>query len=247
MKQLTSILLLITSFHCFAEDASLQLDSTKIMYESGAYNEAKDSYLSIIDSEKESTELHYNLGDTYYKLGDLSRAILHFEKALKIDSENEDARFNLSLMNTKIIDKIEEKGNSKSYEKIITLLNQDTFALIGFIGFLLTLLLTLLFFKSNDTHKRRIYLNIGFIGILVFLLGTTGAFLNNQFTANNKQAIIMSPSLTVRSAPTEDSSELFVIHEGLKVRVLEIQDELAKIKLSDGNIGWVSVDSFVEI
>ena len=247
MKQITSILFLVASFNCFSNDLHQKLDIAKTLYESGSYNESKEIYLKILDGEFESTELQYNLGNTYYKLGNVPRTILHFEKALKLDSENEDARFNLALMNIKIVDKIEAKESSRSYEKIITLFNQDTLAIIGATGFLALLIFLLLFLKATSSSLKGVLINLSVVSLIIFLVGTTGAILNSRFITNNKQAIVLSPSLTVRSAPNEASSELFVIHEGLKVKVLEIQDGLAKIKIPDGSIGWASLDSFEEI
>ena len=57
---------------------------------------------------------------------------------------------------------------------------------------------------------------------------------------NRDSGIIMTPSVVVRGAPDSSGTELFVVHEGLKVQVLGSLGELYNVRLADGNEGWVT-------
>jgi hypothetical protein len=78
------------------------------------------------------------------------------------------------------------------------------------------------------------------LSILSFIFATTQ--MGN--IRNRDTAIIMSPSVTVKSTPSGAGTDLFIIHEGRKVKILDSSmKEWVEIRLEDGNTGWIPVNA----
>lgn len=209
-------------------------------------------YLSAIEiyetllSEGEAMELYYNLGNSYYKAGDIARAILNYERALLLSPSNDDVRANLEIARSKTVDKIDATPEIFFVTWIKTLINLNsinTWAVWGVVFFMLFIVGAYFFIFSKHGKVKK----IGFIGALVFLVLMFGV---NLFAAHQKEnltdrstAIVLSPSVVVRSTPTDNGTTLFVVHEGTKVT---IKDDTMKnwkeIVLQDGKVGWVEVN-----
>lgn len=198
----------------------------------------------------EAAEIYYNLGNSYYKTNDIAKAILNYERALLLEPGNSDIRANLEIARSKTIDKIvpvPEIFFVAWIKSLINSLSVDVWAKLGITFFILLLIAFSLFLFS----KQIIWKKAGFIGGLILLffviLSNIFAYQQKSELLNRNQAIIMSPSVTVRSTPSESGTSLFIIHEGHKV---EIKDdsmrEWKEIRLEDGKVGWVPV-SVIEV
>ena len=191
----------------------------------------------------EAPEIYYNLGNSYYKSGDIARAILNYERALLLSPGNTDIRANLEVAQAKTIDKvtpIPEIFFVAWTKSLINCLSVDAWAKYGIVFFLLLLASSALFFFSKKMRLKK----TGFICGLVCLAFTV---LCNVFAAQQKseltqrdKAIILAPSVTVRSTPSESGTSLFVLHEGRKVEIKDnTMREWKEISLEDGKVGWV--------
>ena len=199
----------------------------------------------------ESAEVYYNLGNSYYKADNIAKAILNYERALLLEPGNTDIRANLEVARSKTVDEIisvPELFFIAWVKALINILSVDEWARIGIVFFILLLVSFCIFLLS----KQSILKKVSFIISLIFLVFT---FLSNIFAYQQKKnleyhnyAIILSPSVTVRSAPSESGTSLFVLHEGHKV---EIKDDSMRawkeIRLEDGKVGWVPVSSIERI
>lgn len=198
----------------------------------------------------EAAELYYNLGNSYYKSNDIARAILNYERALLLKPGNGDIRANLEIARSKTIDKVvpvPEIFFVAWTKSLINCLNTNAWAKFGIISFIFLLVSLCLYFFA----KRTIWKKTGFITGLVFLVFVV---LSNVFAAQQKsrltqrnEAIVLSPSVTVRSTPSESGTSLFVLHEGHKVMIKDdSMREWKEIHLEDGKVGWVPA-SAVEV
>ena len=191
----------------------------------------------------ESAALYCNTGDSFFKDGNLPKAILYYEKALKLDPSYEDARYNLELLNARIQDRIEfvPEFILKVWAKdVCWLMDSDSWA-VAFLVFLgLTLAMLLLFLLAPSVAGRRTGF---FTGIVMLLLAVASISFsiwqkNDYFKAD--EAIVMRPVSAVKSSPSSESSQdLFVLHEGTKVRILDQVGPWNNIELSDGRQGWI--------
>lgn len=212
-------------------------------YINGDFATAASLYEQLLAGDKEATELYYNLGNSYYKTGDIGHAILNFERALLLNPGDQDARFNLKMAQAKTIDKVEDVPEIFfiSWGKsLIDMQSANSWAICGIVFFVLFIVALYFFiFSKNITLKK-----VGFFGGLFFLVVVVSA---NLFAAyqkgrleNRESAIIMQPSVTVRSTPSESGTALFLIHEGHKVGIKDNSMKSWKeIKLEDGKVGWV--------
>lgn len=206
------------------------------------YASAIQIYESLL-TKGEAAEIYYNLGNSYYKTDDIAKAILNYERALLLQPGNADVRANLEIARSKTIDKVVSVPDiffvtwTKS---LINCLSVDAWAKLGVVFFILLLVSFSLFFFS----KQIVWKKSGFIAGIVFLIFVvlSNVFASEQKTElmNRNNAIILSPSVTVRSTPSESGTSLFVLHEGHKI---EIKDnsmrEWKEIRLEDGKVGWV--------
>ncbi len=220
------------------------------LYDNGEFEEAKNQYLQILNAGYVSPDLNYNLANAYYKLGSYPAAILYYEKCLKLDPGNADAKYNLNLTNKMIIDKIDSlptifykrwwqsMRNSNSLDGWATLLIVFVFAMATS------------FFLFNVSGKSQIK-RLAFYGLLLFTVGAVYTTIMSvglyKHIHSQEDAIVFEPTLNVQSAPSSAATTLYVIHEGTKVTLIETKDSWANIALPDGNEGWVPTETLETI
>ena len=190
------------------------------------YASAIQIYESLL-KKGEAAEVYYNLGNSYYKADDIAKAILNYERALLLQPGNADIRANLEIARSKTIDKVVSVPDIFFVAWIKSLTNclsVDAWAKLGIVFFILLLISFSLFFFS----KQIIWKKSGFIAGILFLVFTV---LSNIFASEQKSelldrndAIVLSPSVTVRSTPSESGTGLFVLHEGHKIEIKDNSD-----------------------
>lgn len=212
-------------------------------YTDGRWSECTESLKSLESVGVVSPELYYNLGNAYFKSGDYPHAILYYERTLKISPSFEDARINLDFANSLIRDKIDAVPEFvlKSWaRKVCYLMPSDFWAVISIVLFAAALALFLVFRLGASRGLRR----TGFYCSIVALILSASSFGMARWQRNSylraDGAIVMKPVASVKSSPSRDSSkDLFVLHEGTKVTVLDTVGEWKNISLSDGRQGWI--------
>ena len=241
MKKVLILLLFIVN-SLTAQNESSIFDTANNLYKEDKIEEAITAYKEIEEKGLISSELYYNLGNSYYKLNKVGPSIYYYEKALKLNPLNEDVKNNLIFAKRLALDNIEElpktvfqKFNSNYLQKLSY--NQWAIAVIIF-SFLGSFLFLLYYFTTTPGKKRFYFTtsSISFILMVIVLLITINQY---TFTKNNKEAIIFAEESEIRNAPTLTSEEVFKLHEGTKVIVLDAVDDWKKIKIADGKIGWV--------
>lgn len=243
-----SIFALLFSFSLMAQHP--QLEKGNELYSSQKFNEAIAAYEEVVNSGLESAELYYNLGNAYYKSGKYTRAILNYERAKLLAPNDGDIQFNLDLANQHVVDAIEPLPQVffvRWWKNLVRSKQADSWAVFSFVSFFVFLgLLALFVFSSSSKLKK-----LGFwSGILVFALSvTTFVFANKQQNRLTKHnfAIVLQASVTAKSSPSEGGTNIFVIHEGLKVQLLDQVSNWYQVRLADGNQGWLPAESFEKI
>ena len=225
-----------------AVDARAALLQFRTAYDAGDYASAIALGEQVAATAGVTPHLYYNLGNAYYKDKQYARAILNYERCLLLDPSNEDARVNLEMAGMQTVDKIETIEPtifSLWSSQLRNLLSESGWAVTAICFMLLAVVGLFLYFFT----RRRLVRQLGFFGAgVAFLL----VFVSNQYAAEQyarlsqrDYAIVMSPSVTVRSSPAESGTKVFTLHEGTKVQVRESVGEWSEIELSDGNVGWL--------
>ena len=216
----------------------------------------KNDYASAIQiyeallNRGEAADIYYNLGNSYYKAGDIAKAILNYERALLLQPGNGDIRANLEIARSKTVDKVEPVPEIffVSWTKsLINSMSVDSWAVCGVVCFILLIVSLYLFIFSKQIVLKK----AGFISGIVFLAVTilANVFANQQKDelTNRNSAIVINPSVTVRSTPSESGTSLFILHEGHKGGVKDgSMKDWKEIRLEDGKVGWVPA-SAIEI
>ena len=243
-----SILFILVSVCSYAQtDTKAQADSA---YINNDFAGAVNLYEQILANEGESADIYYNLGNSYYKMENIAKAIVNYEKALVLNPGNGDIRFNLELAQSKTVDKVTPMSEVflVTWMKNLTnTMNEKGWAKLGIITFILMLLMLALYFFSKKVTLKK----VGFITAICFMLVciVANVFASNQRekAQNHGNAIIMAPSVTVKSTPNEGGTDLFILHEGRKVMIKDnTMRDWKEIQLEDGNAGWVP-SSVIEI
>jgi tetratricopeptide (TPR) repeat protein len=250
IKKIIFVLLMLSSGMAFATTQELTIAKANKAYSDGYFANAAELYKSVISGGYESAELYYNLGNASYKMNDYASAILYYEKARKLDPGNEDVNFNLKIANTKITDKIEpipELFYKRWYRDLVESFSVDQWAKIGLASLFLGLVAGLLFVMSRQLFLRKAGFWVGivlvFIGLLSFLFAWQGY---DEFK-NRKSAIIFTPTVTIKSSPDEKSVDLFVLHEGAKVELIDNIGGWFEIRIANGSVGWLPSSSVERI
>lgn len=219
-------------------------------YNSGKWKEAINSWTQIEQSGVESSRLYYNLGNAYFKSGDYSHSILNYNRALKLNPSASDARYNLSIARNRVQDKIEvlpEFILVTYARKLSYTLSSNVWAVMSIIFFALMLVMLLLFLLSSSKKSRKIGFYTSVISLIICTVSFISAFSQMKAYSRADSAVVMKPAAPVKSSPSELSSKnLFVLHEGTEVKLLDTVGEWYNISLADGRQGWI-ISSDIEI
>lgn len=252
MKQIRYILifLFLSLQTAFSANVDTIFSRANNEYANEMYTNAIDDYQLIIQTGVESAELYFNLGNAYFKSNNIPSAILYYEKAKKLKPNDEDINFNLNVANTQIVDKIEpvpELFLKQWWRSIYNIFNADTWAIIGVMGFILFFVLLAFYLLSKYIVIRKSAFYAGLIVLLLTLFTFTIAFEKYNILKHQKEAIVFVPTITVKSSPNQNSVDLFVIHEGAKVKILETVGNWNEIKIANGSVGWLPVEALKDI
>jgi tetratricopeptide (TPR) repeat protein len=241
IKTVFCSLFLISGSLLFAQN-ELFFEQGNALYNDGKYAEAIDKYQRILDSGQHSSELYYNMANAHYKLNNVAPSIFYYEKALQLKPEDEEILNNLSYAQKMTIDAIEaqpEVGFSKYLKLLINYFSYDTWAKLSLAFMFVFVFLFITYYFSNNTAKKRMAF-IGFTSSL-FIMSLTLllAFQKHTLDKKNNPAIVFAQEASIKNGPNNESEELFQLHEGTKVQVIENFENWTKIKLPDGKIGWI--------
>ena len=215
-------------------------------YQNGDYVAALESYLQIYESGFESGALHYNIGNCYFKQGDLGPSILFYERALALNPRDGDARANLDLARSLTADEITPLPGFwllKVLKWWVHALSGSLLVAIVGLGYLVgtTALVVMMLSRSRalEVWARGVAI---VSGILVLVFGVNLVSLELGL-GQPIEAIVLAEEVSVQSAPSDDLAlQVFTIHEGTKTRIDQQSGEWAEIVLADGKVGWVRVE-----
>lgn len=220
------------------------------LYNSGEYREAADMWIELYNNGYRSAGLNYNIANAYFKLQNIPASILYYERAYLLDPTDEDINYNLQIARTMIVDRFQEIPELffvNWYNLISLLLSSNTWAVLSIIFFIVCLVSVSLYIYST----RYLYKVIGFWFALSLLVVSSSSLAfglrNRHLVHNNQEAIVFKPVVSGKSSPDASGTDLFVLHEGTKVTIGDIVGEWYEIRLSDGNKGWIPVNSVERI
>ena len=241
------LVLLMAPFAAHAQDAYVDSlwNAANEAYAQGQWTKASADYEMISDMGLESAALYCNTGNAYFKDGNLPKAILYYERALKVDPSYEDAVYNLSLANSRIQDRIDtvpEFFLKKWMRDICYLMDSDAWAVAFIIFLAATLALMLVFIMAPTASGRRVGFFTGLVTLILMVFSISFSVWQKKEYMSADKAIVMKPVTSVKSSPSAESTkDLFILHEGTKVTVIDQVGTWYNIELSDGRQGWLPI------
>lgn len=212
-------------------------------YSESRFKDASELWEAIGAQGFESAALSCNIGDAWFKQGNYPRAILHYERALKLDPSCPDARYNLEFTSGFVQDRIEPVPEfilKSLARKVCYLLRSDAWAGIFLLLFAGALALGLVFLLSRTSAGRRAGFYAGLVLLLFSLCALGFSIWQKSDYGKADSAIVMAPVSSVKSSPSGSSAkDLFILHEGTKVRLLDEVGSWKNISLADGRQGWI--------
>ena len=220
-------------------------------YAEGDYAAAVHIYEELIDLYGESAVIYYNLGGAYYKMDDIAHAILYYERALLLDPSDADVEFNLELARARAVDKnafLEEFFFVRWYRRFAAIMSADAWSKVAILCFIILISCLVLFIFGKKSKTKKIFFTFALLSLLCTILANVIASGQTDKLVHRESAIIMEPSVTVRSTPSANGTELFILHEGKKVKIKDDSMKAWKeIEIEDGNIGWLPAEAIERI
>ena len=251
MKKVCYLLFLLVSSLLFGQTNTSELfEKANKQYKEGTYELALDLYKQIEASNAVSSALYYNMANTYYKLNMVGQTIYYYEKALQLDPLNEDAANNLTFARRMTIDTIEELPKTflqKIENNYIQKISNTQWSIMAIFFSFVAAISFLLFYVSSISNRKRLYFLISMLSFMGVAITLGISYIQYTKNAKIKEGIIFSAKISVNNAPTLNAEEIFVLHEGTKISILDSVDNWKKIKLADGKIGWISADALKEL
>lgn len=241
MKHLAVLLVSLIVIFANAAQPEKWFAEGNLHYQEKEFDEAIVWYDSIVDAGFVHAETFYNLGNAHYRLGHVGPAILNYERALKANPADEDAQHNLALANKRVIDQFAEVPTpvlKPVLRDVTSIASSSMWTMFALILLALALVAAgIFFFKMRSSN-----LVVAFIFFLLFAAFAEGLALAKYNFEQEENAIIIATNTYVKSAPGDAAADLFILHEGTKLGVLEHFESWIKVKLPDGKIGWMPAE-----
>lgn len=240
--------ILILLFPLFIFGQNNDIDEALKAYKEGNYNKSIEIYTQLIGDSNYSSDLYFNLGDSYYKKGDLGRAILYFEKALKLDPNNKDIKHNIYVVKRKIDSEIIELPDfflKRWWQSITSFFSLGVWTFLTFIFIVLTII-WLYFYWINKRFSSILSLSLSIVFFSLFAISILASN-NSKNRIYSSKNIILIESDSIYSAPDIRSDLLYNLDGGEKLYLIDSIDDWYRVKLLNKELGWIKKNNCEKI
>ncbi|WP_170110656.1 tetratricopeptide repeat protein [Flavilitoribacter nigricans] len=219
-------------------------------YANKNYERAIEAYEKILADGFISDALHYNLANAYFRTQQLGKAILHYEKAQQLAPGDQDIKHNLEVAYGQQVDEMEPLPAfflSQWWRGLRSRLSTNGWTIFGLFLLWVSAAGFLLWLMGKERKRRKQGFLVGIIALALCVLPFALAISRKSYDLHSKEAILLAPEAQLHFAPDTDSQVVLTIHEGLK---LDLQDRISdwyKVRLPNGEIGWLPVEVVSEI
>ena len=239
-------------------------------YEAGDYSAAIDRYREVAEAGVVHRDLFYNLGNAYFKSGDLGHAVLWYERALPLDPRNGDVRANLAVVRSMLRDQQllpahgGVRGVLTGWHRRLSAEESVGVACVFYALFTLSAL-CLIFRRSRFVRAfyrfaswvspGRLF-GLGMAGDVLLGMATTAviallfagsAYAKVRESRVHMRSVVVSQEIAVFSGPSRDSTIQFKIHEGTIVTVRDGREGWVRVDLPGDLSGWVETETVERI
>ena len=231
-------------------DAEALWDMANTAYNEGNFEKAAATYEQILAQNLHSAALYYNLANAYFKQGELGKALLNYNRASRIAPGDEDIRHNQEYaekMTKDSIEKIPEFFLTTWLRSVRGAMSCTAWTVLSIVMLAVALVMALLYLLAQRMSLRKVGFYTMAMALLLFVATSIFAISERNQLVGRSEAIVMSTAASVKSSPDRSATELFVLHEGTKVRVGEVLDKWAEVRIAEGRKGWIEIDRIERI
>jgi tetratricopeptide (TPR) repeat protein len=249
MRRFLLVCLFLTgTFNVFAKESAADLFSHgNLFFQKQEYDSAEKAFKDVLQYDSAFADVWFNLGNVYFRKGEFAKAILCYERAKKLSPADEDIDFNLHVANLRVTDKIDPLPRIfylRWIDAASFWFSSNDWALLIVSLFLLFVIFILCYFLIPSVTIRKLGFFLAVIALVLILFSYALVLHQQNLIHGTERGIIMTASVYVKSSPDEKSSDLFILHEGTKVDVLDELNGWKKIRIANGSIGWVMQNTF---
>ena len=215
-------------------------------YNTGNYPEAVSRYTEVLKNGEESAELYFNLGNAHYKLNHIAESIYNYEKALLLDPADKTIKNNLEFAQNMVIDDIKvvpKSGLSNFLTSALSIFSFNGWAWIAIAGVVIFSVLFLLYYFSIASKWKRVFFTSAITAVVISFICLIFAFYLYNVAQSKEFAIVFAEEVPVRNEPNLRGNELFLLHEGTKVQILNTFQDWVQLELANGSTGWMDKSS----
>ena len=249
LKRNFLIVLIFISYLCKAnDDAYHQFEKGNSFYASQEFDSALIAYKTVLQSKMISKELYLNLGNTFFKLDSIPKAILFYEKGIKLAPGDPDLSYNLQYCNKLIKDKNPIKKSVLLNELIFSFLGKSpnywAYSSVILLG--LVCVMFAFFRLSIDSKWKKINFYSAIIVLILFGITVLLSSISKSKIKETKYGIVIKNSIKVRTEPSENASTAFLLHEGSKAKVTAEINYWIEISFNEKK-GWIRTNALERI
>jgi tetratricopeptide (TPR) repeat protein len=246
MKRLVTYISVFVSLLGWAQtDTANLFEQGNKAYNAEDFEGAISTYEKILETGQHSAELYFNLGNANYKLNRPGPSIYYFEKALLLSPDDKEILENLAYAQNMTLDAfvpMPENDLSNFYKNTVGLLSFEQWAYVSIAMMLLFILGYLIYHFSALANRKRIAFLGGTTALIISVMAVGLAYVRySEFMADDP-AIVFAAEVVVTDAPNANGAERFRLHEGTKVIIEEGFEGWKKVRIPDGNTGWMPAE-----
>ncbi len=238
----TVMVLLCAWSAAFAQGPEQAFQRGNALYQQGKFAEAAGVYEEIIKNGSVSGELLFNLGNAYHKTGNMGKAILQYERALRLMPGDDDLRHNLQLENLLIVDKLESTPRLflwDWWDGVKEVFSLRAYTWITYAAYVLLIAAIALVVLARSFTVRKAGVIAAFCTGVLFVLLLSVLVGKGIDAGRTDEAVVIAGITTIKNSPDATSTDAFVLHAGVKVRITDSVNSWIKIRLADGKVGWM--------
>jgi tetratricopeptide (TPR) repeat protein len=245
---LVSCCLLLTAYSSFGQSPAKLFELANDSYKAKNYKQSIEAYQKLLGDGYRNSSIYYNLGNAYYKTDQTSQAILNYERALKLAPSDEDIRFNLKLANLKTVDKITPVPQLylvSKWQNFAGSKSSKSWGIYSICAVWLGFMAFAAYLFIDSVRRPSFFTGVTLLFLALFFFSLS--YRQHQVEYGANEAILTAADTYIKSAPDASSTDLFMIHEGIKLDLLDKVGDWSKVRLADGKIGWVEQNNYTVI
>ena len=237
------LILIISLFNFYiATSVAVTKQEADSAYVQEHYQQAIKDYEALL-KQGVSADIYYNLGNAYYRMDNITKAVLNYERALLLSPGDKDIRFNLQMARSKTIDKITPESEMffvTWYRSLVNMQSVDAWARLALIALVAAIILALAYLFAEAVWLRKVGFFGGLLFLVIFFVSNLFGWQQQRGLVHRSGAIIIKSAVNVKSTPSKNGTDLFILHEGTKVNITDdSMKDWKEIRVADGKEGWL--------